>query len=214
MENIDIVKDGARRLADYLERQHGLSLKHGQALSALSAAFGERDWKTLRAALSGPDADAAEPERYYERFKELPQLGKCRFTLFVEAHAISDYGDSPRWLIFSIDEAWLENLARLSRLADENKLDWVQESACEYWEDWECYRLDNELFCVTAGGSAYWESYPKHVGYHIETKSFTVKELGELLRTGLEGTREVLYYGMDPLEPAEEEAELLRWYRG
>lgn len=213
MENIDIMKDGARRLADFLERQHGLSLKHGQALSALSAAFGERDWKTLRAALSGPEAEAAEPERYYERFKELPQLGKCRFTVFFEAHSISDYGDSPGWLIVDIDETWLENLARLSRLAADNQLDWVQESAGEYWDDWERFRLDNELFCVTAGGSAYWETYPKHANYHIETKAVSVRDLGELLRSGLEGTHEVLYYGMDPLEPAEEEAELLR-YRG
>lgn len=213
MENIDIMKDGARRLADYLERQHGLSLKHGQALSALSAAMGERDWKTLRAALSGADAEAPEPERYYEAFKQLPRLGKCRFTVFIEAHSIDDYGDSPGWLIVDIDEAWLESLTRLSRLAAENKLDWVQESAAEYWDDWERFRLDNELFCVTAGGSAYWETYPKHAGYHIESKLLSVEDLGELLRGGLEGTREVLYYGMDPLDPAEEEAELLR-YRG
>lgn len=43
------IKDQARLLAQHLKAAHGITLKHGQALNALSAALGYTDWNSAKA---------------------------------------------------------------------------------------------------------------------------------------------------------------------
>ena len=44
MTETNELKAAAKRLSSYLQREHGLSLKHGQALNAIAASRGEQDW--------------------------------------------------------------------------------------------------------------------------------------------------------------------------
>jgi hypothetical protein len=200
MDNMEIMKDGARRLETHLQ-ETGCTLSHGQALNALSVALGVRNWKALRAALGR--AEANQPEPYYEYFKDLPVIGDVSFTLFIEAHACDDYGDAPRWLMVTINKAWLDRLATLTRMAKEHNLSGAEEWDSPFWQNYEEFRFTAETLNVSQEGAFYWQGYPKHCNYAVETRYMTVLELGTLLSEAIRNDQTVVYHGMEPLDTDE-----------
>lgn len=210
MENIEIMKDGARRLATHL-KQTGIQLSHGQALSALSAALGERDWKTLRAALGHANEPASESELvpYYEYLK-VPDIGDRTFVLFLGAFAAGSYGESPHWAIVEINKAWLEDLAKQVKIAVDNNLDRVEVTDYPFWDNGDQFRFSAEYLRVSSAGSFYWAGYPKHQNYHIETAGMSTVDLSALL-DGLDDFSEVLYYGVAPLTPEAQDLALAEY---
>lgn len=79
-------KDNVKNAAEYLERA-GLKVPHTQLLEAISRAFGERNWSTMRALLENPPtpapSSAAEPEE--EDFSTWdPKQGPMPDGLFVK----------------------------------------------------------------------------------------------------------------------------------
>lgn len=57
-QELDMMKDGARRVQEFLEKQ-GVNVKHSVMLEALSAGFGSRNWRTVREKLNAPSAPPA-----------------------------------------------------------------------------------------------------------------------------------------------------------
>jgi hypothetical protein len=211
MENTEIMKDGARRLATHL-KQAGIQLGHGQALSALSAALGERDWKTLRAALGHVDEPASESEPVpYHEYLKVPDIGDRTVMLFIGAFATgSSYGESPRWALVEVNEAWLENLAKQVKIAADNNLDRVEVTDYPFWDNGDQFRFSAEYLRVSSAGSFYWAGYPKHQNYHIETAGLSLVDLRALLE-GLDDFSEVLYYGVVPLTPEAQDIALAEY---
>lgn len=200
MDNMEIMKDGARRLESYLQ-ENGCTLSHGQALNALSVALGERNWKTLRAALGHACDNKQEP--YDEYFKELPNIGDLSFTLFIEAHACDDYGDAPNWLAVVINKDWLEHLADLARTAKEHNLSGAEEWDSPFWQNYDDFRFTAETLNVSQEGAFYWQGYPKHCNYAVETRYLTGPELGKLLSEAIRNDQNVMYHGMEPFDKDE-----------
>jgi hypothetical protein len=205
MDNMEIMKDGARRLETYL-KETGCTLSHGQALNALSVALGERNWKSLRAALGS--AVTTQPEPYYEFFNDLPNIEDVSFTLFIEAHACDDYGDAPNWLMVTVNKDWLEHLATMTRTAKEHNLSNAEEWDSPYWQNYDEFRFTAETLNVSQEGGLYWQGYPKHCNYAVETRYLTVPELGKLLSEAIRNDQTVMYHGMEPLDKDELEAAL------
>lgn len=52
-QELEMMKDGARRMQDYLKNE-GLDVKHSVLLEAISAGFGSRNWRTVREKLNAP----------------------------------------------------------------------------------------------------------------------------------------------------------------
>ena len=80
-QEMDMMKDGARRVAEFLANQ-GISVKHSLMLEALSAGFGSRNWRTVQGKLNAPSAPPAVT---------LQDLDGKRW----EVHAIYEDNDQP-----------------------------------------------------------------------------------------------------------------------
>lgn len=109
-QELDMMKDGARRVAEFLANQ-GITVKHSMMLEALSAGFGSRNWRTVQGKLNAPSAAPA---------LTLQDLDGKRW----EVHALYEDNDQPftSWYEGETPMEAAVN-AQLERLMDEEGAD-------------------------------------------------------------------------------------------
>lgn len=76
-------KDNVKTAAAYLERA-GINVPHTQLLEAISRAFGERNWSTMRALLENPPAPVVVEEAEQQEPEWNPSVGLMPESLFAE----------------------------------------------------------------------------------------------------------------------------------
>jgi hypothetical protein len=109
------------------------------------------------------------------------------FTLVVEAHAISEFGDSPKYAKLGVTPGFIEHLLALSNLCQEHQLESVTTNdAVDLWDRGEELRIRGDSLRVLK--DAFWfEAYPKHADYNIETRAMILDDLIRVVKAGIGG---------------------------
>lgn len=102
--------------------------------------------------------------------------------LLMEVHATDEYGDAPEFAVVEITQDFLERLSVLSALCKSNGLESVSVSAGpESWHREEELRITGDSLRVF--GDVFWfEAYPKHGNYQVETQSVDIPALTDIAR--------------------------------
>ncbi|MBC2731196.1 hypothetical protein [Thiobacillus sp.] len=100
--------------------------------------------------------------------------------LMMEVHATVEFGDSPEFAVVEITQDLLERLGVLSALCKSNGLESVSVSAGPAsWHREEELRITGDSLRVF--GDVFWfEAYPKHGNYQIETQSVDIPALTDI----------------------------------
>lgn len=118
--------------------------------------------------------------------KDFPTLAARikAFTLIVEVRSTSDFGEAPSWARVAVDPSFLLNLVQMFGLCEDNDLKSVSISLCpEAWhrEDDLHIRGDSLRVC----DSSFWfEGYPKHADYNVETILINIYDLLKAIEIG------------------------------
>ena len=102
--------------------------------------------------------------------------------LMMDVHATDEFGDTPEFAIVEITQDLLERLGVLSALCKRNGLESVSVSAGPAsWHREEELRITGDSLRVF--GDVFWfEAYPKHGNYQIETQSVDIPALTDIAR--------------------------------
>ncbi len=102
--------------------------------------------------------------------------------LMMEVHATVEFGDSPEFAVVEITQDFLDRLGVLSALCKSNGLESVSVSAGPAsWHREEELRITGDSLRVF--GDMFWfEAYPKHGNYQIETQSVNIPALTDITR--------------------------------
>lgn len=100
--------------------------------------------------------------------------------LMMEVHATVEFGDSPEFAVVEITQDFLDRLGVLSALCKSNGLESVSVSAGPAsWHREEELRITGDSLRVF--GDVFWfEAYPKHGNYQIETQSVDIPALTDI----------------------------------
>jgi hypothetical protein len=164
---IEVNEKTFRGMASRLREESNEELKNCESFEKLSRILGFKNWDTLSGLLKRGQQVALTLER--------------PLTLYVEAFACDEYGESPTWAKLTINQEFVDALLRLQGVCKSNNLHMVSEYwPVDAWQDDDNYRMRGETLEVTDGN--WWiKAYPKHVDYNCETRMIGVKELVEIL---------------------------------
>lgn len=100
--------------------------------------------------------------------------------LVVDVHATDEYGDAPEFAVIEVTLALLGRLADLSRLCKLHGLESVSVTAGPTtWHREEELRITGDSLRIF--GDVFWfEAYPKHAHYRVETSSIDIQALTRL----------------------------------
>jgi hypothetical protein len=116
------------------------------------------------------------------------------FKLVIEATAQTDFGDSPGYAVIEVDQAFLDRLATLSRVCSNNGLQSVTVSGGPaQWERKDELGITGDSLHVW-GDSFWYEAYPKHDSYGIETRGIEIQELKRIGIAGANSDTENEYF--------------------
>ena len=129
------------------------------------------------------------------------------FELVIDAYALNEWGDGPAYAVVNVDRAFCDRLVRLRRLCGDNDLESVTVAAGpDRWENQDELRIRGDSLRVC--GDAFWfEAYPKHADYGVETRSIEIDALLKIAAAGPNAPPESdcfrwsdsrLYYAGDP----------------
>lgn len=127
--------------------------------------------------------------------------------LYVPVSSTDEYGESPSYAIFKVDEEFVAGIKRLQAVVTEHKLQsasiW---GSPDTWHREEDLRLRGDKLVVT--DTTFWFSaYPQYGSCHVETLSMSVASLDRILDGGPLPDEFVVndgnaYYGIDPEDVA------------
>lgn len=102
--------------------------------------------------------------------------------MVVEVHATNEFGDTPQFAVVELTPAFFERLGELSALCRRYGLESVSVSAGPAsWHREEELRITGDSLRVF--GDMFWfEAYPKHGNYQIETQSVNIPALTDITR--------------------------------
>lgn len=129
--------------------------------------------------------------------------------LFVSASSTDEYGDSPAYAAFEVDEEFVTGIKRLQSVVTEHKLHSVSTwGSPDSWQRGEDLRLRGDKLVVN--DTTFWFSaYPKYGSYHVETLSMSIAALEQLFE-GKPNPDEFqidegnAYYGISPEDVADD----------
>lgn len=106
--------------------------------------------------------------------------------LIVDAYAASEFGDGPSYAEIIVDQAFIERLVRLSRVCFDNDLESVTvANAPDKWDNDDDLRLQGSSLQVW-GDNFWFEAYPKHSDYKVETRGMSVTMLKNIAEAGVD----------------------------
>jgi hypothetical protein len=99
------------------------------------------------------------------------------FTLVVKAQATDEFGEGPDYAEVSVTPEFIEHLLRLSRLCEEHGLESVTtQDGVNRWDREVELRISGNSLRVW--GDTFWfEAWPKHVDYYVETAAIDIANL-------------------------------------
>lgn len=102
--------------------------------------------------------------------------------LIMEVHATDEFCDAPEFAVMEITQDFLERLGVLSTLCKSNGLESVSVSAGPArWHREDELRITGDSLRVF--GDVFWfEAYPKHGNYQVETQSVDIPALTDIVR--------------------------------
>lgn len=108
------------------------------------------------------------------------------FKLVTAAFAVGEDFDSPAWASMTIDPKFLERLQHLEQIVRANKLESVAVMAGpDQWDQREEMRIRGDslkvAFPFRDRCSFWYEAYPKHASYSIESRSVYIEDLETLV---------------------------------
>jgi hypothetical protein len=174
--NEDRVKGMAARLRSAFEFK---TLSQSKSLEVVAGLLGYPNWDTLSGMLKGerqPGFRLAEP-----------------VELYIEAHAIDEYGDSPPFASLKVTQEWVEDLLELQALCIHKRLGYIAvDGGPDEWKDDEQYRMRDDWLIVDS--SSFWfDAHPKHANYSVQTETVNIEQL--IAALGLrEETADLLWY--------------------
>lgn len=106
------------------------------------------------------------------------------FKLVIEARALDDYGDGPDFAVIEVSQTFVDRLIQLSRMCAVNGLESVTVSAGpDEWDQEDKLRISGDSLFVS--DDRFWfEAYPKHATFHVETQGMPVDEFVHLALAG------------------------------
>ena len=158
-------------------------LSHSQAHEGLAQALGHPNWDTLSGLLKREETGVPKLERPVQ--------------LYVSAHADDEFGESPGWLRTTLTEEFLSTVRQLQTLCASHKLESVEVYEAGEWENEEEFHLRGDKMHVDSRWFWY-QAYPKHATYNVESSLLTIEELFEALSTG-KGTNELVWHNNSTL---------------
>ncbi|KWT98280.1 hypothetical protein APY03_0415 [Variovorax sp. WDL1] len=106
-------------------------------------------------------------------------------TLYLSAFACDEFGEAPRWAKVTLDQAFMDQLLAMRTRCIEQNLDLQATSAePEAWQEDGMFprRVSGTAVYVNKGG--WWfQGYPKHCNYAIETRMVEIETLLTVLKT-------------------------------
>lgn len=109
-----------------------------------------------------------------------PASSTKSIKVVIDAFASNEDGDSPSYVVFDVDQPFLERLVELVAVCDEHGL---TEARIAKYPDWgpgnieEQLRLTNGELVVLRGGSFWFTDQPKHYDYSVSSRAETVSAL-------------------------------------
>jgi hypothetical protein len=123
-------------------------------------------------------------------------------TVYFEAYACDEHGDSPAFARLNVDVAFLARVGYLGALVQGHRLASVTTyDGPDAWDLQDELRLGpSEL--VVHGGDFWFQTYPKGVDYRVETRMVDIRSFTATVAEALESDTEpkALYFGNHPDE--------------
>ncbi len=116
-------------------------------------------------------------------------------TVFVKANAIDDWGNSPRWASFSIDNVWLARLQICAIVVRDNNFALAEVDDGPAWDDEDIHRLCGNRLVITAD-SFWFTAYPKHTTYDVETVEISFRSFIKAVNEAVTHRRQIIFFGL------------------
>lgn len=115
------------------------------------------------------------------------------FQLVVDVRATDEFGDAPAFAAIEVTPEFLARLCELSELCKRYALESVNVSSGQVtWQRSDEFRITGDSLRVY--GEDFWfEAYPKHAYYQIETAAVCIPDLIKAAGDGDEGTQGGFY---------------------
>jgi hypothetical protein len=109
------------------------------------------------------------------------------FTLVVKAYPTSNFGEGPEYAEISVTPDFIEHLLKLSKLCEDHGLQSVTTSdAVDRWDMDHELRITGDSMRVW-DGTFWFEAWPKHADYHVETLAIEIASLASVAALSSEG---------------------------
>lgn len=153
--------------------------------------------------LGDPDEDVTEISK--EEYDALLVQNKefANRILYLEAYAVSDYGDGPRYAEYEITTQTMQKILAMQKLCINNDLSECRIFDGPQWDGEDELRLTGHVLVVT-NDSFWFVACPKHVDYHVETRAMPIDRLVLLASTEIDTPEHHdiyhgdIYYGDNP----------------
>lgn len=106
------------------------------------------------------------------------------FKLVIEARALNDFGGKLDFAVIEISQTFIDRLIQLSRICEINGLESVSVSAGpDQWDQQDELRISGNSLIV-ADDRFWFQAYPKHAMFNVETQGMPVGELVRVAQAG------------------------------
>lgn len=120
-------------------------------------------------------------------------------TGFVKANDIYGHGDGPRWASFTINNAWLAELQKVSTVVRDNKFDLAKVSEGAVWDNEDNYRMRCDRLAIT-DHSFWFSAYPKHANYYMETTAISFSDLVKAVTDAMTNGQRAIFFDLEDEE--------------
>lgn len=181
-------RNAAKALRSHLKTKAGMTLGVGHSQEVLSAMLGLANWDTLKGVLGAAVAPQA--------CAPVPQMTGS-LTLYVDAYACDAHGDGPTWARIVVDNAFLQELAKLRQAAKASGASEIRSWAEPDAWDGEHHLTYTEAELVVSGGAFWFTCGIKHCDYRIETRGMDIEQLHRQLQDALTKGDQYLLHAPD-----------------
>lgn len=125
-----------------------------------------------------PDDDVIEiTKEEYEAMQHTPAI-RDDIKLYLEAYAVSNFGNGPRYARYDLTEESLTNILKLQKVCTENGLNECRVSDSPDWDGEDDLCLTSQELVVTPN-DFWFIARPDRAEYHVETRGMTILMLVE-----------------------------------